>query len=95
LILQGFIPQMGIAKTTFSGYNITYFLQAVFRTGKYQADSLISRRTGGLQALAGLILSEFSTRGRRFKRSVLTVSADSARRGRGKIVPERFTGWKF
>jgi len=35
LILQGFIPQAGIAKTIFLGYNIPYFLHAVFRTGKY------------------------------------------------------------
>jgi hypothetical protein len=35
LILQGFIPPAGIAKKALLGYNISYFLRAVFRTGKY------------------------------------------------------------
>jgi hypothetical protein len=39
LILQGFCPPRGVVKKPFSGYNMTYFLHAVFRTGKRSRDS--------------------------------------------------------
>jgi hypothetical protein len=42
LILQGFIPPTGIAKTPFSRYNISYFLLAIFRTGKYPVTAQFS-----------------------------------------------------
>jgi hypothetical protein len=39
LILQGFCPPRGVVKKPFSGYNMSYFLHAVFRTGKRSRDS--------------------------------------------------------
>jgi hypothetical protein len=39
LILQGFCPSRGVVKKPFSGYNMSYFPHAVFRTGKRHRDS--------------------------------------------------------
>ena len=50
LILQGFSPAAAVAKTTLSGYNVTYFLNAFFRIGKYRPDSLNSRPRGRFSA---------------------------------------------
>ncbi|MCA1620769.1 MAG: hypothetical protein LC795_15970 [Acidobacteria bacterium] len=53
LILQGFEPAAGFAKTTLSGYNMAYFLNAFFRTRKYRLDSPNSRPRGGFLRRAG------------------------------------------
>jgi hypothetical protein len=39
LILQGFCPPRGVVKNPVSGYNVSYFLHAVFRTGKCRRNS--------------------------------------------------------
>lgn len=39
MILQGFCPPHRVVKKPFSGYNMSYFLHAVFRTGKRRRDS--------------------------------------------------------
>ncbi|HEX8282381.1 MAG TPA: hypothetical protein VF588_03460 [Pyrinomonadaceae bacterium] len=47
MILQGFQPAAGVAKKPLSGYNMPYFLNAFFRTGKYRLDSQILAPAGG------------------------------------------------
>ena len=50
MILQGFSPATAVAKKPLSGYNVTYFLNAFFRTGKYRPDSLNHRPRGRFSA---------------------------------------------
>jgi hypothetical protein len=82
LILQGFNPLRAVVKKPFLGYNMSYFLHAVFRTGKRSRDS---RKLSPLKRI----------RARRVRAAKAFGQVKSAPVRARQIVPERFIGWKL
>ena len=55
MILQGFCPPRGVVKKPFSGYNMSYFLHAVFRTGKRRRDKRKFQFSVGISCADGRV----------------------------------------
>jgi hypothetical protein len=85
LILQGFYPSAPVAKKPLSGYNMSYFLNAVSRTGKYRRDNQISASELATPSGFGVLKMSAASRGRALALSLKRGGAGFALGGRGKL----------